>query len=611
MLGQNARVTAADAWLDRLIPQRVRNAGAEDLRRARLLVAVALSVIMMGGPLTSLYYWAGSTTGAVIVILTLLATPVLLLVMRTTGSSRLASHVGIAILYLCLTALAFCMGGSHAPPLTWYASIPIMAVSLTGRRSAMVWTALVVASLAAFAAAEYAGLAFPDDLSRADHRLVQFAVLICLLVLALTLSSLLDGFKESALREAQRERAISEHIVNSLPGIFYAFDADGRFLRWNDNLRRVSGYSSAELAAMRPWDFFRGEDVSRIIKRAEEVFRTGESTEEAGFVSKDGRSTPYFLTGRRVTLDGLACFVGMGFDVTERKRAEAELHQARDQAQRYLNIAGVMMVALNARGEIALMNQKGYAVLEYEDGTLTGRNWFETCLPPQIRKQVQTVFGQLMAGKGAHVEYVEGPVLTRSGAERTIAWHNTVLTDESGAIVGTLSSGEDVTERKRVEEELQKLASVVQYSSELVNLATLDGRMVFLNEAGGRMLGIDPREAGRHQIVEVIPEAWLPVVHNEMLAALTAGGTWEGDLQYRNLATGALTDVHAMTFTIQDPETGAPQYLANVSLDITARKRAEGELVEARLAAEAANRAKSEFLANMSHEIRTPMTAIL
>ena len=70
--------------------------------------------------------------------------------------------------------------------------------------------------------------------------------------------------------------------------------------------------------------------------------------------------------------------------------------------------------------------------------------------------KVKSVFVKLMSGKIRPVEYFENPVLNKKGEERLIAWHNTILTDDHGNIVGILSSGTDITEQKKVEESLQK-----------------------------------------------------------------------------------------------------------------------------------------------------------
>ncbi len=134
----------------------------------------------------------------------------------------------------------------------------------------------------------------------------------------------------------------------------------------------------------------------------------------------------------------------------------AELRKERDRAQQYLDIAEVMLVALNNKGEITLINKKGAAILGYEERELIGQNWFDTCLPTELRESVRDVYQQLMAGEIEPVEFYENSVLTKSGEERIITWHNTVLTDEAGHIISTLSSGQDITKRKKQEAELQK-----------------------------------------------------------------------------------------------------------------------------------------------------------
>jgi PAS domain S-box-containing protein len=162
-----------------------------------------------------------------------------------------------------------------------------------------------------------------------------------------------------------------------------------------------------------------------------------------------------------------------GRDITRRRQAEEELRrhrdhledlvaertadlaEERDRAQRYLDIAGVIMVALDEKGRIKLINREGCTLLGHEEAKLIGQNWFDKCLPPASRVDVWDSFMKLIAGDIEAVEYYENPVLTKAGEERLIAWHNTLLRDEAGAIIGTLSSGEDITERKQAEEALK------------------------------------------------------------------------------------------------------------------------------------------------------------
>jgi PAS domain S-box-containing protein len=124
------------------------------------------------------------------------------------------------------------------------------------------------------------------------------------------------------------EKAFSEAMLDSLPGIFYLFDHTGHFLRWNRSFEIVSGYSSEEIAAMRPLDFFTGEDRTLIEERIGRVFETGAADAEAALVSKDGRQTPHYLVGVRFVVDGAPCCIGTGIDVSARKLLEAELQQA-------------------------------------------------------------------------------------------------------------------------------------------------------------------------------------------------------------------------------------------------------------------------------------------
>jgi PAS domain S-box-containing protein len=134
-------------------------------------------------------------------------------------------------------------------------------------------------------------------------------------------------------------------------------------------------------------------------------------------------------------------------------KAQDALRQERDRAQRYLDTAEVILLAVDLAGRITLINRKGCDVLGWTADELFGRNWFDTCLAPASRQSVEQAFDKLLGGD---VSVIENNVLTRSGQERLIEWRNTVVRDDAGQIVGTFSSGADITERRALEDQFRQ-----------------------------------------------------------------------------------------------------------------------------------------------------------
>src|SRR5690606_18465888 len=130
------------------------------------------------------------------------------------------------------------------------------------------------------------------------------------------------GVVERAFSAVQKERRFAQSLVEAMPGVFYLYNHEGRFIRWNRNFERVSGYTREEMGRKNPLDFFSEAERALVRSRLAEVFEAGESTEEADFISRDGTRTPYFFTGRRTRFDDQECLVGVGVDVTARRAAE-------------------------------------------------------------------------------------------------------------------------------------------------------------------------------------------------------------------------------------------------------------------------------------------------
>jgi PAS domain S-box-containing protein len=134
-------------------------------------------------------------------------------------------------------------------------------------------------------------------------------------------------------------------------------------------------------------------------------------------------------------------------------------------AKTVLDLAGVIIVALDPSQRVILINKMGCQVLGFSEEEILGRNWFETVLPPRLRLPVSEAFTGLVSGEvelTERHEYFENAIVTKGGEERLIAWHNTLLRDANGDVVASLSSGEDITERRRAEEALRESQATLQ-----------------------------------------------------------------------------------------------------------------------------------------------------
>ncbi len=180
-------------------------------------------------------------------------------------------------------------------------------------------------------------------------------------------------------------------------------------------------------------------------------------------------------------------------NISERKKNEKTIREEHARSQKYLAIAGVMLIALNSKGQITLLNQKGCEILGYSEDEVLFKDWFSMMVPEDYQEITRNAFHLLMQGKGESVTKFENTVITKSGEIRLISWQNEVLRDKEGNITGTLSSGEDITERKRILDALRTERNRYQILFETAPIAiavtTDDGEFVDANWSFQELLG--------------------------------------------------------------------------------------------------------------------------
>ena len=242
--------------------------------------------------------------------------------------------------------------------------------------------------------------------------------------------------------------------------VFFHDIDTGAILDVNQRMCEIFGYTREEALKLDVGHLSLGEPPYTLQEAREWVRKAttkGPQTFEWISRRKNGEKFWVEVTLKQAVIAGEERVLASARDITERKQVEQELRQERDRAQKYLDIAGVMFVACDAAGNVSLINQKGCEVLGYEHEEVIGKNWCDNFLPENVRNRARAISDSVMAGDVALVEYDENTVLTKSGEERLIAWHNTALEDDEGRIVGALCSGEDITQRKHAEREREKL----------------------------------------------------------------------------------------------------------------------------------------------------------
>ncbi len=338
------------------------------------------------------------------------------------------------------------------------------------------------------------------------------------------------------------------------------------------------------------------------------IFVSGSIGEEFAVETLKRGATDYILKDR---LSRLAPAVRRALAEAEehvkRREAEEALRQERDKVQEYLDIAGVIVLVIGADRKVQLVNRKGCELLGYDQEEIIGSDWFDNYLLEEDREPAGTFFQAAIDGEREQPAEAENYVLTRTGESRLMAWHNTLLRDDSGKIIGTLSSGEDITDQRQAEEALraseERFAVAFRSNPNAVGINYLEtGRYVDVNDSFVSMYGYDRDEViGRTPLELRLWEE--PEQRDELMRTLREQGVVR-DFQFAfRPKSGELGTARLSAGLI---ELGGEPCILAVTNDITEQIRLEEQLRQAQRM-----EAVGQLTGGIAHDFNNLLTAIL
>jgi len=372
-------------------------------------------------------------------------------------------------------------------------------------------------------------------------------------------------------------------LTNNVPGMVYRGHRDWSLSFIGAEVEPVTGYSAEELmsGAARWKEIIHPDDLPSVkesyrkavkerLKFLRVEYRIRRKNGDIRWVA-DRRQLMYDETGSFDYVDGLL------LDITERKETDRRLAESEYRFRTIADLAVNGMLTADSKGNIDFFNRAAERLFGYASEEVVGKN-VTMLIPERYRNAHKAGLERFLKTGETQVvgRTVELEALRKDGTEFPIELSLGTWGPREAPFFSAIVR--DITERKRVEEEQQIFVSLVENSTDLIGIASLDGRVLYLNQAGQKLTGLDGLEGVRKTRIQDFAMEKDSNTLDMMLGSLHKKGTWTGEARIRHFKTGMTIPIEMHGFVIKDAKTGQPIALANISRDISERKKFEAEM---------------------------------
>jgi PAS domain S-box-containing protein len=389
-----------------------------------------------------------------------------------------------------------------------------------------------------------------------------------------SLSNFADDHAGSIANQAQ----LLLTAVEQAPVTIVITDSEGNIQYVNPAFTTVTGYTPQEAMGKTPRILKSGQHPEEFYKAMWDTLLRGETW--SGNIVNKRKNGDLFYEEATISpvKDGfgqITNFVSVKNDITGQKRAEQALQESE---KRYRTVVqgqaeGICLVDTELR--FIFSNPAADRAFGLQPGGLEGRRIDEFVDAERVGSMRREI-GGLPEGQFRHLHFM---VRRADGELREFEATATPRVEVDGERSGALAVFRDVTDRRRVEEERQKFVSLVEFSSDFIAMADLDGGLLFINQAGRDLVRLpDTRDPVAMKLEDFVSEEDRSRFSGGVWPETRSSGPWEGELGLRDFQTGVAIPVHLSAFTIRDRENGEPLAFAVVARDITQRKQADEAL---------------------------------